>query len=472
MPYFVLTYIVGIAGTVAVAAASGFMAKTVYLAGCAALSVWSSRKNPWDYLLLTLWIAALTPFARRLVDMEAGWDATNIMLSAPFLVASPMIISVLQRIRTVDARSALFPGLAALCIFYGVILVLLRGELAPAVIGAVDWSVPILYYFFIVVHRDRIPDLLQRLPSFVTTNLVVLGTYGVWQFVNVPVWDRIWMQSVDQGAFGLPEPFMLRVFSTMNSSGPFSCWIMVLIIVSLGFTSPLMPIARLAGILALAFTFVRTSWAGLIIALLIVIGSSGRAAIRYAAVIVVAGFAIVTAVAFVPKIHDLISQRLATFEDLQQDGSILEREEEAARMQALIAENPFGVGIGALGRGTIAAGSGQILFAGAIDDGLLEIFGSLGWAFGLGYCVALVGTALQCARGGRQFQRQQRVCFAAGIACLVALPMTNIVTGVTGTLMWSMFALSSALASQEGVMTLQRHQADRSAKQLDPSPVG
>jgi hypothetical protein len=471
MPYFVLTYILGIAGTVVLAAASGILAKTAYLAGCVALSVWSSRKNPWDYLLLTLWVAALTPFARRLVDMAAGWDAKNIMLAAPFLVTAPMIPAILQRLRTLDAGAVLFPGLAALCTLYGFIVTLLRGEPVPALIGVTDWGIPLFYFFFVAVHRDRIPELLQRLPWFVTTNMLLLGSYGVWQFVDPPAWDRLWMQGVDQGPFGLPEPFLIRVFSTMNSAGPFSCWIMVLLIISFAFTSWLMPIARFSGLLALAFTTVRTSWGGLAVAVLILAVSSGRRAIRYAIAVAVGSLVVVGVVLLVPKINEVISQRIATFDDLQQDGSLLQREEEASRMQTLIADNPFGVGIGALGRGTIAAGSGEILFEGAIDDGVLEIFGSLGWLVGLVYCAALLGIALRCARAGPQFAFQQKVCFAAGVACLAALPLTNIVTGVTGTLMWLMFGLAFALGGEVGMSSAEQHGGGLSARRLDPRPI-
>jgi hypothetical protein len=470
MPYFVLTYLLGIAGTVVLAAASGILAKTVYLAGCVVLSVWSSRKNPWDYLLVTLWIAALTPFARRLVDMEAGWDAKNIMLTAPFLVAAPMLPAIAQRLRTLDAGTALFPGLIALCTLYGFIVTLMRGEPVPALIGVADWGIPVFYFFFVVVHRERIAELLERMPWFVTTNMLLLGSYGVWQFVNPPVWDRLWMQGVDQGPFGLPEPFLVRVFSTMNSAGPFSCWIMVLLIISFGFASWLMPVARFSGLLALAFTSVRTAWGGLAVAMLILAVSSGRRVLRYAIVAAVGALVVVAVVAVVPQINDVVTQRFATFDDLQQDGSLLQREEEASRMQTLISENPLGVGIGALGRGTIAAGDGQILFEGAIDDGILEIFGSLGWLGGLLYCAALIGAAVRCARSGPQFAFQQKVCFAAGVACLAALPLTNIVTGVTGTLMWMMFGVASVLGNGAGQLAAESRGAGLSQR-LDPSTI-
>lgn len=447
MPYLILIYAGGIALTAGLAVASGILAKIVYLSGCIALSVWASRRNPWDYLLLTLWVAALTPFARRLVDLAAGWDPTNIMLTAPFLVAAPMVPSILQRLRGLDAGTALFPGIAALCIFYGFVVTLLRGNLPSALIGAGDWGVPVLYYFFIACHRDSIAELVKRLRWFVTMCMLLLGTYGVVQFAALPVWDRYWMLSADVGAFGDPEPFLVRVFSTMNSTGPFSCWIMVLIILSFGLKSWLMPVARLAGLLSLAFTSVRTSWGGLAVGLLLVIIASGRKAIGYALGVAVGSAVVVAVVVSVPEINEAITQRIATFQNLEQDGSLLEREEEAGRMLTLIADNPLGVGVGTLGRGTIAADSGQILFRGPIDDGFLELFGSLGWIAGILYCVALFGMAAQCFRRAPGFAQQLMVTRAAGIAALAGMPFTNIAVSVTGVMMWTMFALASAMVS-------------------------
>jgi nicotinamide riboside transporter PnuC len=447
MSSLILVYISGIVITAGVAVAAGLLAKLAYLAFCVALSAWSSRKNEWDYLVLALWVAALTPFARRLVDLQAGWDATNIMLIAPFLVAGPMIPPILRRLRALDAATALFPGLAATCIFYCVILSLLRGNLAPTVIGLADWGVPLLFYFFVVTHRETIPGLLERLPAFISTNMLVLGCYGVWQFVDPPQWDRYWLNSADVGAFGIAEPFMVRVFSTMNSAGPFSCWMMVLIILSFGFKSMLMSIARVAGILSLTFTTVRTSWTGLALGLLFVIFSSGRRSARYAWGLIVAAALAAIVVTAVPEFGEVISQRFTTFGDLASDGSVLQREDISERMITLIANTPLGVGIGTLGRGALAADATQVAFTGPIDNGILEIIGSLGWLFGFAYCAALTTAVfLNLRRAGECVSAQRNVYGAAAIACLAALPITNIAAGVTGTIMWTMVALSVATA--------------------------
>jgi O-Antigen ligase len=467
MPNLILIYVAGIAVTAGLAAASGLVAKLFYLAGCLVLGIWSSRKNHWDYLLLTLWIAALTPFARRLVDLAAGWDATNVMLVAPFLVAAPMIPAVLHRLRTLNTVGVLFPGVVALCIFYGFVVTLLRGSLVPAVVGLADWGIPLLYYFFIIAHRQSVAALVERLPAFVTANMLLLGAYGIWQFVDPPIWDRYWMKSADIGAFGLAEPFAVRVFSTLNSAGPYSCWIMVLIVLSFGFTSRIMPVARLAGILSLVFTTVRTSWGGLGLAVAIIILSSGRMTLKYAIGVIFAGVAAAAVVMSVPQINEVITSRIATFNDLEQDGSLLQREDISSKMLSLIAETPLGLGIGGLGRGTIEATNGTVPFTGPIDNGILETMGALGWFVGAVYFVALIGSVVQFGGADPKFARQQRVTRAASIACLAALPITNIATGVTGTIMWTMVALTAAMRVASSESSTQA--TDETRRRFEPA---
>jgi O-Antigen ligase len=445
MPHLILIYIGGIVVTAGLAAASGLVAKLFYLAGCVALGVWSSRKNHWDYLLLTLWIAALSPFARRLVDLEAGWDATNIMLTAPFLVTAPMIPAVLQRVRTLEAGDVLFPGIVAICSFYGFAVAALQGNAAAGLIGLSDWGVPILYYFFIVAHRDSVPALLDRLPHFLTAIMLLLGAYGIWQFVDLPIWDRFWMESADVGAFGAIAPYSMRVFSTMNAPGPFSIWMMALIVLSFGFRSRLMPIARVVGLLALAFTSVRGSWGGLAVGLLILSAAGGRRSIAYAVGIIVGIGVLAAVVDSVPQIDRVISQRLETLEDIDHDTSFVERKERASEILNVIVENPFGVGLARLGRGAIAD-SGQTLGVYLpIDDGILEIFTALGWFFGFMYCGALIGAAAQCFRHAPAGGQQRRAALAAALACLSGLPFTNVSTSAIGVIMWTMFALTMAM---------------------------
>ena len=446
MPYIVAAF-AGVGGfSVALAAASGLAAKLFYVTGCLAVSIWARKRNCWDYLLLTFSVAVFTPFFGRLVDMEAGWDATNPMLMAGYVVALPMVPTILRRVRLLEGRDVLFPALAGICMIYGFVVSLLRGDFVAGLIGLSDWSVPLLYYFFIVTHDGQIASLAQRLPRFVAANLLVLSIYGIWQFVTPAEWDCLWLSNVDATSFGSPEPFMVRIFSTLNSPSTFANWTMALLVLSLGFRYWLTLFAQLVGTVALALTVVRTAWAALAIALLFMMLSSGRRGLRYAGYAALVAFAAVVAITAFPKLGEVVSARFNTFSDLQNDGSALERLDTASKVLVLINENPFGVGVGAFGRAAVAANS--VVFQGPIDNGILEIFATLGWFVGLIYCVALIGAPAALLLGRLPLTPHSRVTLAAGIACLCQLPIAN-VAGFAGVVMWTMFALTAAMATAE-----------------------
>ena len=51
-------------------------------------------------------------------------------------------------------------------------------------------------------------DCLFKLPS---------GLYGFLQYLDPPIWDRYWMAYTTIASIGQPEPYMVRVFSTLNA---------------------------------------------------------------------------------------------------------------------------------------------------------------------------------------------------------------------------------------------------------------
>ncbi len=65
---------------------------------------------------------------------------------------------------------------------------------------------------------------------------MTMALYGIAQFVLLPEWDAQWMRNVIElglDSIGQPEPFAVRVFSTMNSPGSFGIMLMAAIIVAL-----------------------------------------------------------------------------------------------------------------------------------------------------------------------------------------------------------------------------------------------
>lgn len=433
------------AGTVALSAESPSLAKAGFLGGCLVLSLWARRRDPWDCLLMTFWIATLTPLVRRLVDQQAGWDATNIMLAAPFVAALPMGPSVLRRVRALDRPYVVFPAIALLSIFYGFAIDLTNGDWGPAFVGAVNWAIPLLYCFFVLAHADRISELVARLPQFIAWNLLLLGGYGLVQFAVFPSWDRFWMLSAQEEGYLTAAPLNVQVFSTLNSHGPFAFWMMTQLVLSFGFSCRLTRPAQAIGLAALLLSADRTAWIGATIAVVVMAIANWRAIARYASGIVAVAAVVGLVMTTVPAINDAIASRAATLLNLPNDGSLLERMAIFGRAWQLIIEHPLGLGIGAFGRGAVVADPMQQVFAGPIDNGVLEILGSLGWFFGFAFLAAVVAGLIASISDARSAAPSRRVAFSAGAACVAALPITNVTTGIIGTTLWFAYGLAAAM---------------------------
>ena len=77
--------------------------------------------------------------------------------------------------------------------------------------------------------------MLERLPWFVAINLLLLGGYGIFQYLDPPSWDRDWMINSAMDSIGEPEPLMVRVFGTLNAPGVYGLWIAALLVLSFAF---------------------------------------------------------------------------------------------------------------------------------------------------------------------------------------------------------------------------------------------
>jgi hypothetical protein len=81
-----------------------------------------------------------------------------------------------------------------------------------------EWLTPILFGFHLFIHWRHYPSYRQNIQRIFLWGVLVMGVYGVLQYLVAPEWDRFWLINVK--AFGSAEPLAIRVFSTVNSPGP------------------------------------------------------------------------------------------------------------------------------------------------------------------------------------------------------------------------------------------------------------
>ncbi|MEM5591073.1 hypothetical protein AAHH67_03935 [Niallia circulans] len=66
--------------------------------------------------------------------------------------------------------------------------------------------------------------------SSLSTIAVFLSIYGWIQYFYLPEWDKLWMENVEMNSIGIAEPMNFRIFSTVNSPGPFALFLSIAIV--------------------------------------------------------------------------------------------------------------------------------------------------------------------------------------------------------------------------------------------------
>lgn len=390
------------------------------------------------YASFTLWLFALTPWIRRLVDLDAGYASVNLLMLAPYAAAAISLVALPALLRPGGG----IPGRgAALLLFgavgYGMLLAIVNGRLASGIFDAMRWGFPPAFCVFLLVSRVPLAELKANLESFFGLMLIVTALYGFYQFVAAPAWDGYWMIQSEMNSIGSPEPFKVRVFSTLNSPGSYSFFLLVGLLVMLGARSRLWAPALGLGIAAFALTMVRSSWLAFALGTAVIaVTGPGRARPRVLAII----GAVILATPFAltdPQFGPLLEERLTSLTRLAGDTSAFERANGYNFLAAELDDRPFGAGLAVNGTYASYADGGR---SRVIDGGPIEIFLALGVIGGTIYFLALlwflataVPTGLTVAGLGG---------YLAALAALTLLLTSGTTTvGEAGILFWTMIAI-------------------------------
>ncbi len=429
----------------------GAPARIVYVLLSVGAGAWYSRRSPWLFVGFTLWLWTITPLVRRLIDYRGGFDSTNLILATPNIVALFMLRDLVKD-RALFRRPEF--GLALLfllpCI-YGFGINLVKGQVFAAAVGASDWLIPMLYYFYAIRHASIIKEAEGYFSPFLALNAMVIAGYGLYQFWQPTAWDLAWAQQ--SGFFGSADRRLdndYLAFSTLNSTGVNAVWVEVLMILSLHFRTTLMLVMLPALGVELLFTNVRSALVTVIAASLLaaVVGESHtrRSLMGLLAAFIVIGF---TVSLFNPAVLDRMTARISTFGALDTDYSAITRAEIIRGTPALIAQHPVGLGIGALGRGAEVSDNNDLV---TVDFGPLAIYLSLGWVAGSLYLFGLCAAAAQAFMASRSSRSPAALAFAiCAIGLVMALPLVN-VFGFVAVPLWlcSGMAAAYAIAGRSG----------------------
>lgn len=400
------------------------------------------RSKPY-YVGFVFWLWFLTPFIGRMADFQAGWTPANAVELAPYAVTGLAGIPLLANLQCLTERRSVPYVCALVAIVYGAVFGLLSLPLFNVLRALLNWVMPVIFGLFVYQNRRFYPEFRKAIEKSFLYGVLILGIYAIYQFFVLPEWDRAWMLNVQLNSFGEIEPMRTRVFSTMNAPAIFAAVMAAGLLLLFNMKEKLRLLAAACGFIALMMTLSRASWLSLIagVAYLMLKGTM-KARVRFGfGVLACVGVLLVAAQ--VPGVDDAISQRMRTFSQPSQDVSYQARVEGHERALRVIAQEPWGEGIGSTDTLHNTEGDDDII--GPHDSTLLEFLYSLGWVGTLIYLMGLGYLFVQLARdrGCDSFSLSSR---AIVLGFLAQALLNSVMLGVLGFMVWCFASMSLAEA--------------------------
>ncbi len=426
---------------------SGVVARVFFILAALGSCLYYIRRSPWLYLTMTLWFWTTTALARRLIDYHAGFDPVDLVLGTPEFISLLMLWDIINSRELMRQRETVVGLFILVPICYAIGVSFVQGQIVQAVVGSADWVGPPLYYFFIIAHWKRIREFEPFLTSFLAINIAALALYTVFQFITIPPWDGAWLTNSQMTGMGTAEPFQMRVFGTVNASGILASWLGMALLLFLHFRNRITPfLVPLAAVLVI-LSFARSA-AGAILAAYLVAGLLGRGGIfkmlTFGSVGVVLLISVISAT--LPEVNDMIVQRAQSVQDLSHDASANAREDIWASTPKAIAAAPWGLGIGAIGRGAVVDQDNSDLAI--VDSGVLGIYLPLGWVGGTVYFLGVILAMVQAWSAARATRSSAAIALtAAAISMVLLLPFFNVL-GIGAMQMWLCAAYAAALGME------------------------
>jgi len=356
----------------------------------------------WIYFACVVAAWCFTPLLRRLIDFHNGaFNPVTVTSLIPYVMLLPFAAFSFTTERR--ARIApLFRTLAAVWVgtfVYGLLIAAAVGSLNAGIFELVQFLTPMLAGIWLAGQELDVRYTLRRVSVIVLPMAGIVAVYGLFQWLQPPPWDVMWVQGSDFISIGSPTPFAMRVFSTLNAPGPAADFFVLTILLAL----PFLRIRRLwawplviALGAALLLTMIREAWVGLVVGMIAYLGLSPR---RMTALPSLAAFAlvIVVLVGSLPAFlgsgpsSDVISQRIASLGDVSHDESALTRQSEINDALTQGLANPIGEGLGQIGAAAKLGSNPQSNIGNVLDSGYLSRLLELGWPGVLGYLFVTLG---------------------------------------------------------------------------------
>ncbi|MCY7320820.1 MAG: O-antigen ligase domain-containing protein [Phormidesmis sp. CAN_BIN36] len=414
----------------------GGVLRYAFPAGSLAIAAFLYWRYPLLYVGFTWWIWFLAAFVRRLVDVQAGWADPNPVLLAPFFVTIVSLITFAKELPKAIKGAGLPFALCMMGVIYGFLVGLINSPPQTVVVPLLNWLAPVAFGYHLYSNWRIYPDLRQLLQRVFMWGVLVMGAYGVVQFLIAPGWDRFWLQNQATLVFGTPNPLGIRVFSTMHSPQPFACVMVAGLFLLLASQSSLRFPASGLGYLSLLLSLARSAWLSWIVALVVFLPSlKPKLQIQLILTLLVM-MIVVLPLTTIDPFASVISARVQTIFSGQNDVSYAERSQGYSTVLTDAVTNIPGLGMGFVLKDASI---------GSNDSGILTLLLTLGWLGLLPYLgglLLLIASLIQSHEAiSDPFMSAAR---AIAIATFSQIGLNNVMLSSFGMVLWSFIGIAIA----------------------------
>jgi hypothetical protein len=408
----------------------------VYFLACLLIGAWFYATASPLYLGFVLWLWFVTAFVRRVIDYQIGQftpPSRSLVLLTPFAVTLLTLLDVPRFGRRLIHRRYIPYLLCLVALAYGYLVGMVKVGFIASTMTLVRWLPPVLTGFYVLARWRKYSRHRQVLEGTLTWGILIIGVYGIIQYFFLPAWDAFWMRHAGMINVGLPYPYQVRIFSMLDSPGPFAVTLgtgLIMLFIGRG-VSPIL--AAVPGYLSFLLAQVRGSWIGWMVAISTIIylvkGRLRTRLVTIAATILVLTFPL----AMQGPIAGQTVSRAQSLTNLEEDGSFRARMSMYRTTSARILTNPIGWGMG----------------GGGFDSGIMTLFWNLGWPGGFLYLGGIALLVLNVLRESTFFGK-----IVGGVVAGYLIQFfagSQLLGQVTGVLFWSLtgLAIASKLASRK-----------------------
>lgn len=291
------------------------------------VGVFLYRYNAFAYISFTWWMFFLSPLIRRIIDIQSGY-----LTFGPWGL-TPLLVTIISATTFFKDLPKIYRGhripffLCAWSVTYCTIIGLLFNPKNKVILSFLSWFGPIALGYYLFTRWREYPIYSKVIRQTFFWGVLIMGTYGVFQFLVAPDWDRFYLNNISAVSFGRPTPLEIRVFSSQSAPQSFATIMMVGLLLLLSNHPTLLYFpTTVVGYLGFLLSMARTAWLSWLVALPILATSlKPKLQMRFVITVLVTALLITPIVTMEPFAQS-ISDRLTSLTDPKGDVSVNDRQ--------------------------------------------------------------------------------------------------------------------------------------------------